>query len=149
MKKILIAGLCLIAGQVWATTGTVSVVHYQMGTVERTEFSWTSGTGSTNATATIPMSGELLQVEFVPVTPMPTSAYSVTLATASGNDIFGGLATSLSTNTASLVAYGINCVSATTTNVIRPVVDGLVTLTTGSTGNSKSGKVIIYHRPGK
>jgi hypothetical protein len=148
MKKLLISFyLCLMSAPVFAATGTCYFVYGDLGTVKTVDISWTSGTSSTNVEATTAsISGVILGAEFVPLTNMPTSAYTVTLKTANGGDLFQGAATSLTTNALVTKAFGVNMSNGgTALSSTLPVFNGPLTFATSTTGDSKSGRVRVYY----
>lgn len=126
-----------------------SINYRQNGTdIVKHTFEWVSdGSGNAAIPSTLPVSGRIQRVVFVPsATAAPTANYDVTLLDSDGVDVLSGQGANLSETTASSICPGIALKDGTTTSVVPGVVDSVLTLNVSNAGDSKAGKVIVYVR---
>lgn len=112
-------------------------------------FDWVSAAdGTATVPSTIAVSGAIARVVFDPGSPAPTADYDVTLTDENGIDVLAGQGTNvtLSATVASHVCPGVPLKDGTTTGIVVPIVDGILTLNVTNAGNSKAGKVVVYVR---
>lgn len=114
--------------------------------VSRIDIAWTSDSGGNATVATSAVTGTIRRVTFVPGTAgsQPTNAYDVTLTDEHGLDVLAGQGANLSNAANAHVAPGVPLKDGTTTSVVQPAVDGLLTLNVTNAGNAKSGTVVVY-----
>jgi hypothetical protein len=115
-------------------------------TIGRVDIAWTSAADGTATVATDPVRGHIRRVTFVPGTAgsQPTDLYDLTLTDEHSINVLGGQGANLSNAANSHVAPGVPLKDGTTTHVVPPFVEGVLTLNVTNAGNAKSGAVILY-----
>lgn len=111
-------------------------------------FAWTSASdGSATLASTLPVSGRIERVVFVPsTTAAPTALYDLTLTDENSIDVLAGQGANLAASGNTAVCPGVAIKDGTTTSTVPIVVDGILTLNVTNAGNAKSGSVIVYVR---
>jgi len=150
MKKILIAGLCILGFVLWLTipifpavTATEETIktrdRFQEATVKKITFVWTSDAlGATTGATTAYFSGIVYRTVFAPtLSATPSALYDVTVTDDDSVDILDGGGANLS-SIATVQLQGLLGVSA--------IADTQLILNVSNAGSGKSGQVIIYIR---
>ena len=131
--------------------GSSMTFSYQtIGSVHTITADWVSdsATGAVSGT-TRAIYGDLLKGVTNPGTAAPTADYDITLSDAEGANILGNCFDDLidrhTSNTETVDFFlGDGAVGVG----VRPVVAGTITIAVAAAGNSKTGRLIIYYRPG-
>lgn len=116
--------------------GTVVLTEILNGTLKSITFAWTSdGSGNATATTVNSYAGTLVNVQFAPGSPTPTTAYDVILLDASAVDVLNGKGANLSS--AASVFFGTaDLTSITGTSVLS--------LSITNAGASKQGTITVF-----
>ena len=142
--KRLILGICLMFAMVSMAygDGTLTQDYAKHGALNIATLTWTTSAGGVfTATAmSKSVNGMVVMVETDPDgTAVPTAAYDITLLNSGGADIMGG---SLANRSATATELTMPLMNGNYTGV---AVQGPLTLTVTTAGNSKIGVVKIYY----
>jgi len=127
----------------WDTAYRVNGTDIVRHTIE-----WESdGSGDASVVSPQAVSGVIIRVVFIPsATAAPTNLYDITLTDPNSVDVLAGLGANLSNSSSLNTCPGTPLTDGTTTSVIPMFVDGVLTLTVASAGDTKAGTVVLYVR---
>jgi len=152
MKKILIAGLCILGFVLWVTVPIFPAAipteetsaqrdRFQKATVKKITFAWTANaSGVATGATTYYYSGETKRIVFIPGTGTgkPSALYDVTITDDDSVDILDGDGADLSS--AATVQLRPD------TKDMAAIAEARLTCTVSNAGSGKTGTVIIYLR---
>lgn len=120
--------------------GTVTIAEETYGTIKKIKFSWTSGDGAEDGTAsgqtTHAYSGKILGLATDPGSPAPTDNYDITVTDEDGMDVLmGGGADRDTANTEYVLSASLGAVA-----------NDKLTINVAAAGTNKKGIAYLYIR---
>jgi len=120
--------------------GTVTITEETYGTIKKIKFSWTSGDGAEDGTAsgqtTNVYSGKILGLATDPGSPAPTDDYDITVTDEDGMDVLmGGGADRDTANTEYVLSASLGAVA-----------NDKLTINVAAAGTNKKGIAYLYIR---
>lgn len=120
--------------------GTVTITEERIGTIKKIKFSWTSGDGGEDGTAsgqtTEVYSGKILGLATDPGSPAPTDNYDITVTDEDGMDVLmGGGANRDTANTEYVLSASLGAVA-----------NDKLTINIAAAGTNKKGIAYLYIR---
>lgn len=120
--------------------GTVTVSVYNIGTIKKVVFAWTSGTvaegGTASGATTVALDGMVLGFTTIPSgAAAPTDNYDITITDAQGHDILLGAGANRDTANTEHVSTGM-----------AGAAESLLTINVTNAGDAKQGTAILWLR---